>query len=81
MAVTQLGVRVPEDYDRDATENEVYQAYDSSTGMEYTLYEASENTALVGVNHEAVGLVTWWRAGSLEEGIAWIDKEVESSSS
>jgi len=75
MSTTNIGIMVPADLDREA--GPVYSAYRSDTGMEYELFECADGVgALIGSNHEDVGLVTWWRTGSLEEGTEWIDAQL-----
>ena len=75
MSVFKVGVRIPDDLARD--EPPVYSAYSSDTGMEYELHECTDGIgALIGSSHEDIGQVTWWRAVSLEEGMAWIDSQI-----
>ena len=44
--------------------------YDDDTGMEYAIYETIEGV-FIGSCHDAVGLVSWWRADSYDEAMAW----------
>lgn len=75
MSTWKMGVGMPTDLDREA--GPVYSGYRSDTGMEYELYECVDGVgALIGTNHEDVGLVTWFRTGSLEEGTEWIDAQL-----
>lgn len=75
MSVSRIGIHVPADLNREA--GAVYSASNSATGLEFELFETTDEVgALIGYNHEDVGLVTWWRADSLEEGMGWIDKQL-----
>jgi hypothetical protein len=80
MSVTRLGIHVPYDYDREAEPvlTEFRHFIDSDdVDATFNVYESTDgNGALIGWDLEAVGLVTWHRADSLEEATAWVYSEV-----
>lgn len=86
MATTRIGIHVPDDLDREA--RAVYSASLSSVGperddleWEAELFECTDGIgALIGTNGSA-GVVTWWRTGSLDEGMAWIDEQLDARES
>lgn len=61
MSIHEIGIRGPEIYTGDSF------AYDDETGMEYQGGYLPDGTALMGVSHDAVGLVTWYSAPTMNE--------------
>lgn len=81
MSVRRLGTWVPYDYDRDAepvlTEFRYFLGEDDEVDTTFNVYESTDgNGALIGWYLEAVGLVTWHRADSIEEATAWVYAEL-----
>ena len=87
MAVKKLGIFTPEDYDREApeelTEFRFFLEPDMVTESDevdatFNVYKSSEDdSALIGWDLEAVGLVTWHRADSLDEAEAWVYEQIK----
>lgn len=79
MSVTRLGNYMPVDYDRDAepvlTEFRFYVDDDEEVEATFNVYEVPGG-ALIGWYLEDVGLVTFHRADSVEEAIAWVYEQV-----
>jgi hypothetical protein len=86
MATTRIGINVPDDLDREA--GAVYSVSLSTIEpdgddleWEAELFECTDGIgALIGTNG-STGLVTWWRTGSLDEGMAWIDEQLDARES
>lgn len=83
MSITHIGVRVPSDRDHFFDEDS-YSERSNLSGMEYNVYEFrgdDSKECLIGTSHDAVGLVTWWRADTFDEAEAWVDKQKEDADS
>lgn len=81
MSVSRLGIHRPYDHDPESepvlTEFRYFIDDDESVDATFNVYESTfGNGALIGWYLEAVGLVTWHRADSLEEAKAWVYGEL-----
>jgi hypothetical protein len=84
MSVRKLGTWVPEDYDREAEPVLTEFRYfldstdeDDSCDAVFNVYPStSGDGALIGWYLDAVGLVTWHRADSIEEATEWVYSEL-----
>jgi len=81
MTVTKVGIHMPVDYDRDAepvlTEFRYFLDDDEEVEATFNVYETTDGVgALIGWYLEAVGLVTFHRADSIEEAIAWVYEQI-----
>jgi hypothetical protein len=80
MTVTKVGTFVPNDYDRMAepvlTEFRYFADPREEVDAIFNVYHGRDGTALVGWYLDAVGLVTWHRADSVEEAEAWVYEQL-----
>jgi hypothetical protein len=82
MSVTRLGIHVPVDYDRNAepvlTEFRYFIDEPDEVEATFNVYETPDGIgALIGWYLEAVGLVTFHRADSIEEATVWVYEQVK----
>lgn len=81
MTVSRIGIQVPSDRDEYEDDADLTE-YEELSGMEYSIFEAKDpevDDVLVATSHDAVGLVTWWRADSTEEAERWLYQEYGSA--
>jgi hypothetical protein len=81
VTIQHLGVRTPSDrskfYDEDS-----YSEHEDLSGMEYQVFEhrgEDEMECLIGTSHDAVGLVTWWRADGVDEATDWVEQQAKDA--
>jgi hypothetical protein len=71
---------VPEDYDREAepvlTEFRYFADPADEVDATFNVYVSTEAGALIGWDLEAVGLVTWHRADSIDEAEQWVYEQI-----
>ena len=82
MSVSKLGHWTPYDYDRAAepvlTEFRYFLDDEENVDATFNVYASTDgNGALIGWDLEAVGLVTWHRAESLQEAIDWVYEQIK----
>lgn len=81
MSVTHIGVRIPSDRSQFFDEDS-YGEHEELSGMEYQVFEHRGDDAkecLIGTSHDAVGLVTWWRADTFDEAETWVEQQKEDA--
>jgi hypothetical protein len=81
MSVTHIGVRTPSDRSQFHVVDS-YGEHEDLSGMEYEVFEHKDDDSkecLIGTSHDAVGLVTWWRADTFEEAEAWVEQQKEDA--
>lgn len=76
MTVTKVGTFVPNDYDRNRdpvlTEFRYFAEPEDEVEATFNVYDVGDGGALIGWYLEAVGLVMWHRADTVEEAEQWV---------
>lgn len=78
MTVRKLGIYIPDDHDRDAEPLSTEFRYfidDDEVEATFNVF-STPSGALIGWYLEAVGLVTWHRADSVEEAEVWVQEQI-----
>jgi hypothetical protein len=77
MTVTKVGHSVSEAHEDEYEEESLLDEFGELSGAEYSIRahkDAAREDVLIETSHDAVGLVTFWRANSYEEAEAWVYK-------
>jgi hypothetical protein len=80
MTVTKLGTWLPDARLREAeqvlTEFRYFAEPDDEVDATFNVYDLGDGDVYIGWDLEAVGLVTWHRADSVEEAEAWVYEQI-----